>query len=128
MISTMRRKMKSRGGFTLVELLVVIVILGILAAIGIQQFGAVQTNAANRAHESNVRLLRSAGQMYYMSTESIGDNIDLVGAGFIEEMPRTPRRATNIADDDTDVLYEVNIVDDNGGNVQVTVSPGIATE
>ena len=123
----MRRKMKSRGGFTLVELLVVIVILGILAAIGIQQFGAVQTNAANRAHESNVRLLRSAGQMYYMSTESIGNNIDLVGAGFIEEMPTTPRRATNI-DGQPDVTYVVNIEDDNGGNVQVTVIPGIATE
>jgi type II secretion system protein G len=43
--------MKTRKGFTLVEILIVVVILGILAAIVIPQF----TNASTEAKESNLK-------------------------------------------------------------------------
>ena len=55
---------KSRKGFTLVEILIVVIILGILAAIVIPQF----TNASNDARESNLRsqlqTLRSQIELY----------------------------------------------------------------
>jgi len=58
------QKMKAKSGFTLVEILIVVVILGILAAIVIPQF----TDAAMEAKESRLRTelqtMRSQLELY----------------------------------------------------------------
>lgn len=65
MLKALWRKLRQEEqGFTLVELVVVVVILGILAGVGIQQFGNVQERARQSAHEANVKVLTSAAQMY----------------------------------------------------------------
>jgi general secretion pathway protein G len=60
----MNRIAKARRGFTLVEILIVVIILGILAAIVIPQF----TNASNDARKSSLtsqlQTLRSQIQLY----------------------------------------------------------------
>ena len=66
MLRKIRRMLKHQEGFTLVELMIVVVILGILAGVGIQQYGKVQENAREAAHEANKRLIKSAVQMYEM--------------------------------------------------------------
>lgn len=69
MLKALWRKLRQEEqGFTLVELVVVVVILGILAGVGIQQFGNVQERARESAHEANVKVLTSAAQMYALLT------------------------------------------------------------
>ena len=55
---------KNNKGFTLVELVVVIAILGILAAIAVPRFTGSRKKAAVAAHNANVRTLESAYNMY----------------------------------------------------------------
>ncbi len=58
------RHRKSRRGFTLVEILIVVVILGILAAIVIPQFTNASQNARESSLQSTLQTLRSQIQLY----------------------------------------------------------------
>ncbi|MBS3983924.1 MAG: prepilin-type N-terminal cleavage/methylation domain-containing protein [Dethiobacter sp.] len=63
MFKLVQKARRNQKGFTLVELMVVVVIIGILVAIAIPIFNTVQANAADRAHQANLRTLLGAGQM-----------------------------------------------------------------
>ncbi|MHC4292957.1 MAG: type IV pilin protein, partial [Planctomycetota bacterium] len=52
-------KMKAKKGFTLVEILIVVVILGILAAIVIPQFTDASTEAKISSLRSDLQMMRS---------------------------------------------------------------------
>ena len=56
--------MKSRSGFTLVEILIVVVILGILAAIVIPQFTGASTEAKEASLMSNLQAMRAQIELY----------------------------------------------------------------
>ncbi|MHC4120029.1 MAG: type II secretion system protein [Planctomycetota bacterium] len=56
--------MKARSGFTLVEILIVVVILGILAAIVIPQFTEASTEAKTSALATDLQSVRSQIELY----------------------------------------------------------------
>jgi len=56
--------MKSQSGFTLVEILIVVVILGILAAIVIPQFTEASTEAKTSALVTDLQAMRSQIELY----------------------------------------------------------------
>lgn len=60
MLRFFNRKLHNRKGFTLIELIVVIAILGILALIAIPRFSNVTDNAKNKAALSEHRMAVSA--------------------------------------------------------------------
>jgi len=62
-------KAKKRG-FTLVELLIVVLILAALAAIAVPRIGASAANAKKRACETNIDIINSQIELYTANTGS----------------------------------------------------------
>jgi len=61
------RKMMNKKGFTLVELMIVVVILGILVAIAVPIYSAVTKNAKRKACQGDIRIIRSNLASYIMT-------------------------------------------------------------
>ena len=59
-------KLNKKEGFTLIELMIVIAIIGILAAIAIPQFSAYRQRSYNSAAQSDLRNLATAQEAYYV--------------------------------------------------------------
>ncbi len=55
---------KSQKGFTLIELMIVVAIIGILAAIAIPQFASYRARAYNKASHSDTRNLSTEMQAF----------------------------------------------------------------
>jgi prepilin-type N-terminal cleavage/methylation domain-containing protein len=66
----MKRVVSNQGGFTLVELIIVIIILGILAALAIPQFATSTTDAKVSTVKGNLAVFRNAINLYYHEHDS----------------------------------------------------------
>jgi type IV pilus assembly protein PilA len=62
------KNLRSSKGFTLVEIMIVVVIIGLLAAMAIPAFQKVRSASQNKAVTNNLRQLSAAGQQYFMET------------------------------------------------------------
>ena len=95
----MRKKLKRLGarkreeGFTLVELMVVIVIIGLLATVVVINVAPATDKAAVTKVEADVATLEQGVEMYRLSKMSYpsGDGLQaLVAEGFIKRLPEDP--------------------------------------
>jgi len=61
-------KLRSNSGFTLIEIVIIIVVLGILAAVAIPKYQDIQLNARASATKGALGGLRSGISIYYANT------------------------------------------------------------
>ena len=66
----------SRRGFTLIELMIVTVLLGILAMIAVPVYQSVRRDAAQGALRSQLRTLAQAQEMHYAEHDVYTDAVD----------------------------------------------------
>lgn len=62
-------RLRKEKGFTLIELMIVVAIIGILAAIAIPQFAQLISKSQEGATKGNLGAIRSALSIYYGDTE-----------------------------------------------------------
>lgn len=90
--------MKNRKGFTLIELMIVIAIIGILAAMAIPNFKKARESARQKACYSNIRVILGAIEMYNMDNSAMMSDvqISLLTAGkYLKSEPTKPETACN---------------------------------
>ena len=77
----MKNLPKSTKGFTLVEIMIVVVIIGLLAAMAIPAFQKVRQSSQDKAVLNNARQLSAASDQYFLENGVSNVNISaLVGA------------------------------------------------
>jgi len=83
----MAKKRSGEGGFTLVELLIVIVILGILAAIVVLAIGGLSGSAKTASCKSGSKTVESAEDAYYatQTPPTYGSMAQLETSGLLKQ-------------------------------------------
>lgn len=102
------RKKSRKGnfkGFTLVELVVVLVILGVLVALAVPRFTASATKAKETTFCSNVRTIKSQLELYKMTTGSYPETTNFVDSflkkeSYFESAPINPYTGTAFKEND----------------------------
>ena len=116
---------RKKKGFTLVELMVVVVIIGVLVAIAIPLFNAVQARAVRGAIEANLRTIDGAIMMR-STTEATGAATEAnLSPDFLEEWPAGEGHTYDVnADEKAEVTIEDGVAGaDNNGTFTLAALP-----
>ena len=103
MISQIKQK-----GFTIVELLIVIVVIAILAAISIVAYTGVQENSRNTQRVANAKTVIDAANAYYAEKGEWPDAGELGSYGTVKISTEVAGKLTNTTDASADAKDEID--------------------
>ncbi len=75
----LNRLMKKKGGFTLIELMIVVAIIGILAAIAIPNFIRFQARSKQSEAKTNLKAIFTAQKAYFGEKDKYVTNFKVIG-------------------------------------------------
>ncbi|MGB4461627.1 MAG: prepilin-type N-terminal cleavage/methylation domain-containing protein [Tepidanaerobacteraceae bacterium] len=83
----LHKRTKGDKGFTLIELIVVIAVLGVLATLIIPRVVGVQSEAETTAMEANEKIIRNALERYYLEHETYPEGLEDLEGGYLDKIP-----------------------------------------
>jgi len=110
----MRSKRKNEAGFTLMELMIVMMIIGVLTTLAIPSFVGAIRNAKEAVLKEDLRVMRTAIDSYTMDKQKAPQSLeDLVQEGYLKVIPEDPMtKARDTWNTDTsDALHSLDQTD-----------------
>ena len=127
----MRKNLKHGSGFTLVELVVVLSIIGILLMLAIPRYATSIKNAKEAVLREDLHVMRAAIESYTMDKQKAPQSLeDLVQDGYLKVIPLDPMTQSKDTwtTDTSDAMYSLDQtepgVDDVHSGSQDTGSNG----
>lgn len=111
MVNVQKHLRRREQGFTLIELIVVMMIIAILTAIAVPRFTAAIQNAREAALKEDLHVMRDAIDAYTMDKGKAPQSLDdLVQNGYLKKIPEDPMtHATDTwVTDQSDAMYSLD--------------------
>ena len=87
----MRGIQKQDAGFTLMELMIVMMIIGVLAVVAVPSYKAAVRHAREAVLKEDLQVLRAAIDSYTMDKQKAPQSLDdLIQDGYLREIPQDP--------------------------------------
>ncbi len=105
---------RTQSGFTLIELMIVIAIMGILLTLAIPSFVGAIKHAREAALKEDLQTIRTAIDTYTMDKQKGPQSLDdLVQAGYLKQIPEDPmtRSTDTWVTDTSDAMYSLDETD-----------------
>ncbi len=120
-----RKRKKREEGFTLIELVIVIAIIGILMAIAIPNYMTARQAAAANATKANLKSLATAMELYMAENNTYPTTEDDLEDYFGGSLPKTPKDKNYVyeIEEDTFLIYDPDPYPGEGGTYY-GVGPG----
>ena len=90
-----KKRMSNRKGFTLVELLLVVAILGILATVAIMNVGGMSDEAREKATRTSIATIEQSARMFEIRTGKYPDSIDQLMQPMGDRPPLLDKKSMN---------------------------------
>ena len=110
----MRRIHKGNSGFTLVELMIVMAIIGVLAVIAIPSYMSALRRAREAVLKEDLHVMRAAIDSYTMDKQKAPQSLDdLIQEGYLKVIPEDPVTHSNSTwvTDSSDALHSLDQTD-----------------
>jgi general secretion pathway protein G len=102
---------KQDAGFTLIELMIVMAIIGVLAVVAIPSFVGAIKQAREAVLKEDLHVLREAIDSYTMDKQKAPQSLDdLVQEGYLKEVPQDPmtRAKDSWVTDSSDAMHSLD--------------------